>query len=343
MHNTAVRDRITKQFRDAAAAVEAVANQQDEANSSPMKGGLPMDGGTSEYAPRPPAGASRAAGGGTGTVPGTAPAGRGPVKSHAPVPVLPPHARAAAGDDQWPLRDFLELGALPSAVPCARLHARLVVQEWGLSTLADNVELVVSELITNALHASRATRTGAFRAAVAARRCRAGADPGLGCQSVCTDPPGRSRIRRGRPGAAAGGGGQFSVGHQRQLWGWQVGVGAHNNAVTLPSAPPGVVSARTASRAERWFVAVDGNRLRQLRRQQQLSQEELASRAGISAGTVGQLERQDRPVCRGRTLARLAAALGTQPAALMPAIDAPPGVAGARVRESAAQNGSRCH
>ena len=59
------------------------------------------------------------------------------------------------GDDQWPLRDFLELGALPSAVPCARLHARLVVQEWGLSTLADNVELVVSELITNALHASR--------------------------------------------------------------------------------------------------------------------------------------------------------------------------------------------
>jgi anti-sigma regulatory factor (Ser/Thr protein kinase) len=30
-----------------------------------------------------------------------------------------------------------------------------VVQEWGLSTLADNVELVVSELITNALHASR--------------------------------------------------------------------------------------------------------------------------------------------------------------------------------------------
>ncbi len=154
MHNTAVRDRITKQFRDAAAAVQAVANQQVGDNSSPMKGGLPMVGGTGEYAPRSPAGASRAAGGGTGTVPGTAPAGRGPVKSGAPVPVLPPHARAATGDDQWPLRDFLELGALPSAVPCARLHARLVVQEWGLSTLADNVELVVSELITNALNAS---------------------------------------------------------------------------------------------------------------------------------------------------------------------------------------------
>ena len=71
------------------------------------------------------------------------------------MPVLPPHAHAAAGVDQWPLRDFLELGALPSAVPCARLHARLVIQEWGLTALADNIELVVSELITNAVHASR--------------------------------------------------------------------------------------------------------------------------------------------------------------------------------------------
>lgn len=155
MHNTAVRDRITKQFRDAAAAVQALTIQQDEANPGPMKGGLPMDGGTSEYAPRPPAGASRAAGGGTGTVLRIAPAGRGPVKSRAPVPVLPPHPHGTAGADEWPLRDFLELGALSGAVPCARLHARLVVQEWGLTALADNVELVVSELITNALHASR--------------------------------------------------------------------------------------------------------------------------------------------------------------------------------------------
>ena len=155
MRNTAVRDRITKQFRDAAAAVQALAIQQDEGNSGPMKGGFPMGGGTSGYAPRPPAGASRAAGGGTGAVPGAALTRRGPVKSRAPVPVLPPHAHAAAGADLWPLRDFLELGALPSAVPCARLHARLVVHEWGLTALADNVELVVSELVTNAVHASR--------------------------------------------------------------------------------------------------------------------------------------------------------------------------------------------
>jgi anti-sigma regulatory factor (Ser/Thr protein kinase) len=58
---------------------------------------------------------------------------------------------------QWPLHSFLELGALPGAVPCARLHARQLLWEWGLAALADSTELVVSELITNAIQASRAT------------------------------------------------------------------------------------------------------------------------------------------------------------------------------------------
>ena len=31
----------------------------------------------------------------------------------------------------WPFSSHLELGALDSAVPCARLHARQVVWEWG--------------------------------------------------------------------------------------------------------------------------------------------------------------------------------------------------------------------
>jgi anti-sigma regulatory factor (Ser/Thr protein kinase) len=51
----------------------------------------------------------------------------------------------------WPLRSYLELGALPTAVPCARLHARQVVWEWGLNGLAANTELLVSELVTNAV------------------------------------------------------------------------------------------------------------------------------------------------------------------------------------------------
>jgi transcriptional regulator with XRE-family HTH domain len=59
---------------------------------------------------------------------------------------------------------------------------------------------------------------------------------------------------------------------------------------------------------------LDGLRLRQLRRQRGLSQEELADRAGVSVTTVGRLERQARAPCRGRTLGRLARALGEHPA-----------------------------
>ena len=54
----------------------------------------------------------------------------------------------------WPFQSCLELGALPSAVPCARLHSRQVLWEWGLRALADSVELIVSELVTNGLRAS---------------------------------------------------------------------------------------------------------------------------------------------------------------------------------------------
>jgi anti-sigma regulatory factor (Ser/Thr protein kinase) len=60
----------------------------------------------------------------------------------------------------WPLQDFLELGALASAVPCARLHARQILREWGLASLGEITELLVSELITNAVKASRAIRQG---------------------------------------------------------------------------------------------------------------------------------------------------------------------------------------
>jgi anti-sigma regulatory factor (Ser/Thr protein kinase) len=67
-------------------------------------------------------------------------------------------------NDRWPLQDFLELGALVSAVPCARLHARQVLWEWGIGNLGDSAELLVTELITNAVRASREmTRVCAVR------------------------------------------------------------------------------------------------------------------------------------------------------------------------------------
>ena len=54
----------------------------------------------------------------------------------------------------WPLRSRLELGAFPTAVPCARLHARHIALEWDLRALAGTTELLVSELATNAIRAS---------------------------------------------------------------------------------------------------------------------------------------------------------------------------------------------
>ena len=59
---------------------------------------------------------------------------------------------------EWPLQDSLELGALPDAVPCARLHARHILWEWGLDWFTENAELIVSELMTNAVRAARSAR-----------------------------------------------------------------------------------------------------------------------------------------------------------------------------------------
>jgi anti-sigma regulatory factor (Ser/Thr protein kinase) len=58
-------------------------------------------------------------------------------------------------DGVWPLQEFLELGALASAVPYARLHARQVLWKWGLTSLRESAELLVTELITNAVKASQ--------------------------------------------------------------------------------------------------------------------------------------------------------------------------------------------
>ena len=90
----------------------------------------------------------------------------------------------------------------------------------------------------------------------------------------------------------------------------------------LPPAPAGA----GGSAARRWMVIVDGQRLRQLRRQRGLSQEMLADQAGVSAATVGRLERCGRPSCRGRTLGRIAAVLGEHPAAIIPTDDHAKGV-----------------
>lgn len=71
--------------------------------------------------------------------------------------------------------------------------------------------------------------------------------------------------------------------------------------------------------SQRWLTVVDGDRLRQLRRQHHLTQEQLAANAGISTATVARLEQAPHITCRSRTLGRLARALGEDPACLTPA------------------------
>lgn len=79
----------------------------------------------------------------------------GPSWEESPGTVFGQPEREDSGIASWPLQSHLELGALPSAVPCARLHARHLMWEWGMSDLGETVELIVSELATNAVRASR--------------------------------------------------------------------------------------------------------------------------------------------------------------------------------------------
>jgi anti-sigma regulatory factor (Ser/Thr protein kinase) len=72
---------------------------------------------------------------------------------------MPAHQANPPGDaPQWPFHSFLPLGALPGAIPCARLHTTAVLWEWGMEALAQQAELAVSELVTNAVRAATDAR-----------------------------------------------------------------------------------------------------------------------------------------------------------------------------------------
>jgi anti-sigma regulatory factor (Ser/Thr protein kinase) len=66
----------------------------------------------------------------------------------------------------WQLMTHLEVAALPTAVPCARMHAKAVAVEWGLPALAEKIELIVSELVTNSVRAAERAREGDLAVAV---------------------------------------------------------------------------------------------------------------------------------------------------------------------------------
>jgi anti-sigma regulatory factor (Ser/Thr protein kinase) len=77
-----------------------------------------------------------------------------------------PEPSSSAGTVSQPLQTYLEFQALPTTPACARGHVRSVAREWGLVHLADNAELLVSELITNAVQASERLKLRADQAAV---------------------------------------------------------------------------------------------------------------------------------------------------------------------------------
>ena len=79
------------------------------------------------------------------------------------VPVAaPPGMTMSELARDWPLQDSMELCALVTAVPCARLHVRQVLWEWGLTELMDSAELIVSELMSNAVAASAEVEQATF-------------------------------------------------------------------------------------------------------------------------------------------------------------------------------------
>jgi serine/threonine-protein kinase RsbW len=84
-----------------------------------------------------------------------------------------------------------------------------------------------------------------------------------------------------------------------------------------PPASAALPGSAPALRKDRhWIVTLDGPLLRQVRKAAGLSQEQLASAAGMSPATIGKLEREARPRCHFRTRARVAAALGAYPQAI---------------------------
>jgi len=67
-------------------------------------------------------------------------------------PLYPPHITCSP---RWSHYDYLEIGALPTTPGTARGHAGNVLREWRLLTFTDTIQMVVSELITNSVTATR--------------------------------------------------------------------------------------------------------------------------------------------------------------------------------------------
>jgi anti-sigma regulatory factor (Ser/Thr protein kinase) len=115
-------------------------------------------------------------------------------------------------------RSSLVLGALPTAVACARLHARQVLWEWDVPADVDATELLVSELITNGLKASWAT---GFSPPVWLRMAASASSLLIEVWHGNEQQPAPAELDDGVPDLdGEGGRGLFLVAALSRAWGW---------------------------------------------------------------------------------------------------------------------------
>lgn len=88
------------------------------------------------------------------------------------VPVLLASDQLAPTAARWPLYAALDLGALLTAPGCGRAWTQALLWEWRLAHLADTAQVVVSELLTNAVQASRGLHQAAIQLSLASDRER---------------------------------------------------------------------------------------------------------------------------------------------------------------------------
>jgi anti-sigma regulatory factor (Ser/Thr protein kinase) len=90
---------------------------------------------------------------GIGTFRGSPAARSSRVAKFSAEPALQPDQELARMQ-QWPLLCHVELRALPASARFARLHTKTVLHRSRLGRLAETAELLVSEIVTNAVRAS---------------------------------------------------------------------------------------------------------------------------------------------------------------------------------------------
>jgi anti-sigma regulatory factor (Ser/Thr protein kinase) len=137
----------------------------------------------------------------------------------------------------------LDLAAMDTAVPSARLHARHIACEWEHAALAEDCELIVAELVTNAVQA--VTGLGGATGPPPIRLRLTRRDHGIQAEvwdgSDKMPDPHRTRPAD-EPGGLGTGPGRRpvqSVGHLPHRRRWQVRLGHHRRMTCARRSPNG--------------------------------------------------------------------------------------------------------